>query len=131
VDSLYSAAKRQFELEYLLLSQSRERAQTEASEADAALRAAALTAFRETGELKPMPGVEIKMMPRPLEYEPDEAYSWALSHRLALKLDVAAFEKFAKAGAPYDFRFVTIREKEPTPHIARDLGPVLDEMKED
>jgi len=109
------------------LFQRRELAVIEADEATAGLRKAALTAFKETGDLHPLPGVNVRMMTR-LEYEDEEAFRWATTHKMALKLDAREFEKLAKA-APARFEFVRIYQ-EPSTAIAGDLGPVLDVMKE-
>jgi len=52
-----------------------------------------------------------------LNYDDREAMSWALEHKLALKLDTSAFEKIAKTS---NLMFVTILE-EPSATIATEL----------
>jgi hypothetical protein len=127
VDRLYDAAKQQFESEYALLRESREKAQSQVDEATMAVRTAGIIAFRETGDLAPAPGIKIVMRNR-LDYDPEEAKRWAMTHKMALTLDAREFEKLAKA-APANFDFVRIYQ-EPGANIATDLGPVLDEVKE-
>jgi len=96
-------------------------------EATLAVRTAGITAFRETGDLAPAPGIKIVMRNR-LDYDPEEAKRWAMTHKMALTLDAREFEKLAKA-APANFDFVR-QYQEPATTIATDLGPVLDGMKE-
>jgi len=65
------------------------------SEAEAKLRELTLQAYQETGNKQPALGVGIREVVK-LEYSPQDAYSWAVNHNMALKLDVSAFEKIAK-----------------------------------
>lgn len=120
-------AKRQFEENHAGLFQQKAVASLEVDEATLAVRKAGITAFRETGDLAPAPGVKIVMRNR-VEYDVEEAKRWAMNHRMALTLDTREFEKLAKA-APANFDFVQIYQ-EPGANIATDLGPALDEVKE-
>ena len=93
------------------------------AEAEAALREAGLAKFLATGDKAPFPGVAIKMITR-LTYDPVAAKLWGYKHEMALKLDVVAFEKMAKAG-PLDFVVIT---QEPQCQIAQDLSKVLAQL---
>lgn len=84
------------------------------------IRLAVLYRFQEDNDKKPAPGIVIKIFQKIL-YDPKQAYIWALSHRVALQLDIKEFEKIAKV-IPVDF--VTISE-EPKVMIAADLDRVL------
>ena len=66
-----------------------------ASEAEARLRELTLQAYAETGMKVPTPGVGIREVTK-LEYDPQDAFAWAIQHTIALKLDVIAFVKLAK-----------------------------------
>ena len=59
-----------------------------------------------------------------LYYIHQDAYNWAVEHKLALKLDTKVFEKLAKTGPPIDF--VTV-EKQPQATIATDLSEWLED----
>lgn len=83
---------------------------------EAKLRELTLEAYHETGEKKPAPGVGIRETTR-LVYEVPRAHSWAMEHKMALKLDVAAFEKIAKVDPP---EFVSV-EVIPQATIAQEL----------
>lgn len=83
---------------------------------EAILRELTLQAYQETGSKTPVEGVGIREMTR-LSYDPTMAFSWATEHRLALKLDVSAFEKIAKT-SPIGFVVVT---KEAQATIATNL----------
>ena len=92
------------------------------SDAEGALRAAAVAAYQETGSKAPTPGVGIRVHAK-LVYHPDDALRWAKEHDLALALDKPAFEKIAKA-APPDF-VRTVESAQAT--IATDLSAVVGE----
>ena len=101
----------------------------EADEADEALRTAALIAFRETGDLKPLPGTGIRMVKK-LDYDPGEAFDYARQHApMYLALKIRDFESLARH-SPTIVPFVEITE-EAQVTIVGDLGPVLDGMKEE
>ena len=70
--------------------------QKECQSEEAKLREMTLAIFKETGEKKPLPELGIREVEK-LEYDPAEAFKWALEHKVALKLDVGSFEKIAKA----------------------------------
>lgn len=92
------------------------------AEAEAKLRESTLTAYQETGEKQPAPGVSVKMF-QTLDYDPQRAYRWACEHKIALSLDKKAFESFAKTSfTPLDF--VAINE-EARAQIASDLSEYL------
>ena len=88
------------------------------------LREMTLLAFYQTGDKAPVKGVGIREMTK-LEYDAGVAYSWALEHRIAVKLDVSAFEKIAKA-SPLDF---VKTHQEPIATIATDLSSVVVEQE--
>lgn len=92
------------------------------SEAESALRAAAVAAYQETGSKAQAKGVGIRVLTK-LAYHPDDALRWAKEHDMALALDKAAFEKIAKA-APPDF-VRTVESVQAT--IATDLSAVVGE----
>lgn len=71
---------------------------------------------------KPAPGVTIKLFTQ-LGYEPGKAKEWAIEHKMALALDVKAFEAIAKT-APMDFVIVL---QVPKATIATDLTKALEE----
>ena len=99
-----------------------ERLQGAVETLDATVRVQAVAAFRETGEKRPFPGVEVKEE-TVLEYERDAAFSWAKEHGICLSLDVAAFEKVARDLVIPD---VVLIAKEPKVFIAKDLAKALD-----
>lgn len=86
--------------------------------AETHLRAMTLEAYLETGNKTPALGVGIRIVTK-LDYRPETAFKWAQNHKMALKLDILAFEKIVKA-APSELKFVTIRE-EPQATIATNL----------
>lgn len=75
------------------------------SEAEELLRELTLKAYAETGNKAPAPGVGIREM-TVLTFDGKVAFDWAKAHKMALKLDVTAFEKIAKADPP-DFVKIT------------------------
>lgn len=78
-----------------------QRASAEVESAEAALRALTLAYFAQTGEKRPVAGVQVKEITK-LVYDELEAFAWAKGANLAVKpeaLDVKAFEKIAKATA--------------------------------
>ena len=84
------------------------------------LREMTLQAYADTGNKAPEVGVGIRLR-TVLSYESQGAMSWALEHKLALKLDTSAFEKIAKTS---DLPFVTIAE-EPQATIATELKEAI------
>jgi len=91
-------------------------------EAEEQLRELALQFYSDTGEKSVAPGVGIRVR-EVLDYDSKEAFSWALEHKIALKLDGPAFEKIAKMAPETRPSFVTITE-EPTATIATVLEKV-------
>lgn len=86
-------------------------------EAEDKLRELVLEHYAKTGDKKPLPGLGVREMKR-LEYGTVSAYAWALEHKMALKLDIKAFEKICLASLP-DFVEVRI---EPQATISAILG---------
>jgi len=86
------------------------------TEAESLLRELTLKVYHETGDKRPAEGVAIREITK-LDYDPKQAFDWALHHEMALKLDVSAFEKIAKTSPP---GFVTIRT-DPQATIASEL----------
>ena len=68
------------------------------------LRELTIKAYNETGSKSPVDGVGIREITK-LEYDTKVALDWATHHEIALKLDVSAFEKIAKANK---MSFVTV-----------------------
>lgn len=98
------------------------RAMTQAlSEAEGAVRAAAIAAYQETGSKKPVPGVGIRVLTK-LRYDEADALRWAREHDLCLMLDKAAFERQAKVTP---LGFVETVET-PSATIATDLSAVVE-----
>lgn len=98
------------------VSQERAAAETE-------LRSAAVAAFEATGSKKPAPGLGIRVT-TVLDYDEPAALHWAHRHGLALKLDIPAFEKLAKATESESLWFVQIRTV-PTATIAANLDSAV------
>lgn len=67
----------------------------ELGEVEESLREDTLKLHQLTGEKKFVGGVGIRLA-KVLEYDRREALKWATEHKLALALDVRAFEKIAK-----------------------------------
>ena len=86
------------------------------ADAENYLRQLTLKAYAETGNKALAKGVGIREVTK-LAYEANDAYRWAVTHEMALKLDTSAFEKIAKINAP---DFVTITT-EPQATIATNL----------
>lgn len=87
---------------------------------ETSLKMATLSAYKETGNKAPAPGVGIREV-TVLDYVPTEALDWAIKHSLALSLDKKAFETIAKGG---QVPFVKLRI-EPQATIAQDLEKAL------
>lgn len=90
---------------------------------EGALREAALTAYRLTGDKNPAPGVSIKLFTK-LDYIASAALQWCKVHASALVkevLDTKSFEKIAESlpGAPVEV------SEEPRVYVAADLSKVL------
>lgn len=100
-------AVRQFQEEHKILFDLAANAIKGQEEAEAHLRTMTLMSYAETGNKTPAPGVGIRIISK-LDYKPETAFEWAVNHKMALKLDVTAFEKIAKASP---LEFVTTREE--------------------
>jgi len=85
-------------------------------EAEDKLRELTLKAYAETGNKTPAKGVSVKLF-EVLSYDVDKARGWAITHCIALKLDVPVFEGYAKVEKP---KFVTITV-EPRAQISANL----------
>jgi len=97
------------------------KSKTICQDAEATLRELTLIAYAETGNKAPAPGLGIREVTK-LEYDTKVAFTWAVEHTMALRLDTSAFEKIVKA-SPLDF--VTVSQV-PQATIATQL-----EVKED
>ena len=95
-------------------------ARTSCQEAEAQLRDMAISVFSEAGDKQVAPGVGIKEVTK-LSYELGIAFEWAKEHKLALKLDVTAFEKIVKASPDQFANFSINITKEPQATIATEL----------
>ena len=92
------------------------------TEAETRLRELTLEAYRETGNKTPCQGVAVREVTK-LDYDPLVALGWATDHRIMLKLDIPAFEKYVKA---LPLEFVQIRQ-EPHATISQDLSKYIKE----
>ena len=101
------------------LFEDNELAKIQCGESEQLLRELTLQAYAETGDKAPTEGVGIRERTI-LTYENKIAFDWAKAHKMALKLDVSAFEKIAKAD-PLDFVKITT---EPQATIATKLEVV-------
>ena len=87
--------------------------------AEIKLRELTLQAYAETGNKAPEVGVGIREVTK-LDYDSKEAFNWAMEHKMAVKLDVSAFEKIVKVASETRPAFVTVSQ-EPQATIATDL----------
>ena len=85
------------------------------------LRELTLAIYAETGEKKPCEGVGVREVTK-LEYDPKEAFQWAIKHAMCLQLDSKAFTKVALADTPEFVKVIT----EPQATIATDLTKVIE-----
>jgi hypothetical protein len=92
-----------------------------ARQAEFDLRLVTLRAWETDGN-KHQPGVTIRMVKKVI-YAPQDALNWAIEHKMFLKLNETAFERFAK-DAPPNMPFVMVNE-EPTAAIDSDLSAFL------
>ena len=67
-------------------------------QAEETLRRLAIEMYQTTGCKELAPGVRVREMTR-LTYNPQDALTWAIEHRLALSLDVKAFDQLARVTA--------------------------------
>ena len=81
----------------------------EVAEVEAKLRELTLLAYAQTGNKAPTPGVGVREITK-LEYDGVVAFDWAVEHKMAIKLDVSAFEKIAKA-SPLDFVTISLESQ--------------------
>jgi hypothetical protein len=65
---------------------------------EATLRTLAIALYQSTASKAIAPGIKIREITR-LIYDPQEALTWAITHQMALMLDVKAFEQLAKVTA--------------------------------
>jgi hypothetical protein len=71
------------------------RCQAALEQAEATLRQLAVERYQATSQKILAPGVKVRERIR-LTYDPQTALTWATAHRLALRLDVTAFEQLAR-----------------------------------
>jgi len=106
---------------YATAQEARRDVERAVGDAERALREAALTAFRETGDTKPAMGVSVRMF-RVYRYDPEEARDWCMVNAPAfLTVDSKRFERAVEQmpGAP------VVIELDPRPAIASDLTGYL------
>ncbi len=94
------------------------------------IRAATVEVFQITGDLKPAPGLGIRLVKR-LVYDPGGALLWSIQNEQRfLALDKKAFDKYAiEPKNAVRLGFVQVRQ-EATATIATDLGKALAEGKQ-
>lgn len=76
------------------------------------------------GEKHPAPGVDVRVLQR-VEYEPEQAFAWAVDNGLALRLDPRAFEALAKTSPLESLAEIAKVVDQPQAIIATDLTKVL------
>lgn len=86
------------------------------AESEAILRGLILAEYAATGDKAPAPGVGIRLITK-LTYVEEDAFAWAVEHKVALKLNTGVFEKMAKVSF---LPFVLISQ-EPQATIASEL----------
>ena len=119
-DRLYEA----FQNEHIKEFESVTTIGAELANAESAVRAEAIEEYKLCPSNKtPGPGITIKIFDI-LEYEPGKALTWAIEHKVALKLDTPTFEKIAKV-SPLDFVGIG---QEPRCQIATDLSKALEDL---
>ena len=64
-------------------------------QAEEALRRLAIAMYQTTGGKDIAPGVRVREMTR-LTYDPQDALTWAIEHRIALMLDSKTFDQLAR-----------------------------------
>lgn len=119
--AVLDAAKYEWEQQHMAEIEEIAKAAGERDAIEGRLRTMAVAAYKETGERKPAPGVEVKMFDT-IDYNREAAFEWAKEHGLALRLDDAAFRNIAKAQKLPCVRYGT----EPKATVATDLGKVVD-----
>lgn len=118
-----SASRRQWEADNAELLQEAKEASELMAVIEKNVRSTAEIVYSETGDKKPLPGVEIKIF-KILEYDAAAALEWALEHKLAVipeSLDRKAFESIARAQDIDCVRY----KNEIKVAIASDLGKAL------
>ena len=88
------------------------------TEEEARLREFALTAYQETGDKKPAPGVGIRIV-KVCEFDPTEAKKWAVSIGACLALDETAYKAALTKGI-FDCMPGTVKEV-PQATISKEL----------
>lgn len=109
-------ANEAFERDHAELLATLEEARTTMVVEERRLRDLTVEAFELTGDVKPAPGVSIRMVTE-LDYEEATALAWAKEHNMALALDRKGFDAIAKTNP---LPFVTVR-KVPQATIAKEL----------
>ena len=92
-----------WEVEHAALLQAAALSRDAMRQAETALRSLAIDLYQATGNKSLAPGVKVREVTR-LHYDPQAALTWAMEHRMALKLDEKTFEQLARVTA---FPFVT------------------------
>jgi len=81
--------------QYAPLLQEEARQKQAVRQAEEALRRLAIEIYQTTGRKELASGVRVREMAR-LTYDPQDALTWAIEHRLALVLDVKTFDQLAR-----------------------------------
>jgi len=97
------------------------------ADVEALLRETTIKVYQDTGNKAPAKGVGIREMTK-LDYDPKEAFDWAVEHKVCLKLDTATFDKMSKLASETKPGFVKITT-EPQATIATDLSKYITEVK--
>ena len=106
-----------------LIARVKER-QMQRQEQEDKARFARCVLYELTKEKENINGLGIRVV-QDVEFSNEEAFAWALEHKMALALDNKAFTKIAKI---QDIPFVQITER-PTATISRELGKIQAEEK--
>ena len=124
----YASAKEVIDAEYAKLELAltewllgRDAAKAAVEQAEAQLRELAEAHYKTTGEKKPVPGVEIKLVTEVAIVDPKAALDYAKHTGLCVKLDEASYKNLAKTN---DVPGTTVTEV-PKASIARDLAAAI------
>jgi len=107
IQPLLDEAKKEFEEQNAKLIEAIAAAKATIAASEEALRQEALATWAPGQTKKLAHGIGIRETTK-LDYEPDEAFNWAVEHGIALALDKKTFETIAKASPPGFVKPVTV-----------------------
>jgi len=115
----YDAAYSNWEYANSNLIDEKDEAKEALAGAELMLRGLTVAVYQETQNKAPYPGVGIREVTK-IDYPAQEAFAWAMEHKICLQLDVKAFEKLLTTASELRPSFVTVT-KEPQGTIATKL----------